>query len=144
MQRAYSEGGKDMPERLLILNFIVPFVMILVGVVQRKFPADNMGAHERTRYNQNGYSTPVSTRSQAHWDYAQKIAPVLFIRLGKYLFAAEAVLGLGLFLLRVFVYWILALGSGLGFAGLIGAFLYTDAKIEAFVREKSDDTESVA
>ena len=70
-------------------------------------------------------------------------SPVLFIRLGTYLFAAEAVLSLGLFLLRVSVDWILALGSGLGFAGLIGAFLYTDAKIEAFVREKSDDTESI-
>ena len=32
-----------------------------------------------------------------------------------------AVLSLGLFLLRVSVDWILALGSGLGFAGLIGA-----------------------
>ncbi len=131
-----------MPESLLLLNFIVPFVMVLLGVIQRKFPADNMGAHKRVRYNQNGYSTPVSTRSQAHWDYAQKIAPVLFIRLGTYLFAAEAVLSLGLFLLRVSMYWILALGSGIGFAGLIGAFLYTDAKIETFVREKSDDTES--
>ena len=133
-----------MPESLLLLNFIVPFVMVLLGVIQRKFPADNMGAHKRVRYNQNGYSTPVSTRSQAHWDYAQKIAPLLFIRLGTYLFAAEAVLSLGLFLLRVSMYWILALGSGIGFAGLIGAFLYTDAKIEAFVREKSDDMESVA
>ena len=131
-----------MLEILLLLNFIVPFVMVLVGVIQRKFPVDNMGAHKRARYNQNGYSTPVSMRSQAHWDYAQKIAPVLFIRLGTYLFAAEAVLSLGLFLLRVSVDWILVLGSGLGFVGLIGAFLYTDAKIEAFVREKSDDTES--
>ena len=69
-------------EGLLLLNFIVPFVMVLVGIIQRKFPADNIGAHKRIRYNQNGYSTPVSTKSQAHWDYAQKIAPVLFIRLG--------------------------------------------------------------
>lgn len=143
MRRACSEGGGDMFEGLLLLNFIVPFVMVLVGIIQRKFPADNIGAHKRIRYNQNGYSTPVSTKSQAHWDYAQKIAPVLFIRLGTYLFAAEAVLSLGLFLLRVSVDWILALGSGLGFAGLIGAFLYTDAKIEAFVRGKSDDTESI-
>ena len=28
-------------------------------------------------------------RSQAHWDYAQKIAPVLFIRLGTCLFVID-------------------------------------------------------
>ena len=32
----------------------------------------------------NGYNTPTSRKSQEHWDYAQKIAPDIYISLGKY------------------------------------------------------------
>ena len=124
---------------LAVLNFIVPFVMVLVGVVLRRHPATDMRLHPRSGYNQDGYSTRVSRRSQAHWDYAQKIAPILFIRLGKYLFVVEAVLSGVLLLLRVSVYGILVLGQVVGFAGLIGAFYDTDSKIEAFMREQSQD-----
>ena len=44
---AQARQGGDMFEGLLLLNFIVPFVMVLVGIIQRKFPVDNMGAHKR-------------------------------------------------------------------------------------------------
>ncbi len=48
---------------MLLQNFIVPLVMILVGNMLRKHPVSDMRSH-------NGYNTPVSRRSQAHWDYA--------------------------------------------------------------------------
>ena len=48
---------------LLLLNFIVPFVMILVGYLIKKHPEWDMES-------QNGYNTPTSRKSQAHWDYA--------------------------------------------------------------------------
>ena len=112
---------------MLLLNFLVPFVMILVGSILRKHPVTNMESH-------NGYDTPVARRSQAHWDYAQKIAPVLFIRIGKYLLAAEAVLNVVLLLLQVSANWSLAIGNGIGLAGLAGGFLYVDSKIVAHMR----------
>ena len=97
---------------MLLQNFIVPLVMILVGNMLRKHPVSDMRSH-------NGYNTPVSRRSQAHWDYAQKIAPEIFIRLGKYLLAAEAVLNVVLLLARVSVGWALGIGGGIGIAALI-------------------------
>ena len=112
---------------MLLQNFIVPLVMILVGNMLRKHPVSYMRSH-------NGYNTPVSRRSQAHWDYAQKIAPEIFIRLGKYLLAAEAVLNVVLLLARVSVGWALGIGGGIGIAALIGGFYYTDLKIMAYMR----------
>lgn len=115
----------------LVLNFIVPFVMVLTGAALRKHPVTDMSS-------QNGYNTPVSRKSQAHWDYAQKIAPKQFILLGKYLFAAEAVLNIALLLLRVSVNVALMAGSGIGIVVLIAGFIYTDSKIEAFVNGQRD------
>ena len=112
---------------MLLQNFIVPLVMILVGNMLRKHPVSDMRSH-------NGYNTPVSRRSQVHWDYAQKIAPEIFIRLGKYLLAAEAVLNVVLLLARVSVGWALGIGGGIGIAALIGGFYYTDLKIMAYMR----------
>lgn len=60
----------------LLLNLIIPFVMILVGYLFMKHPVWDMESH-------NGYNTPTSRKSQAHWDYAQSIAPGIFISLGK-------------------------------------------------------------
>ena len=112
---------------MLLQNFIVPLVMILVGNMLRKHPVSDMRSH-------NGYNTPVSRRSQAHWDYAQKIAPEIFIRLGKYLLAAEAVLNVVLLLARVSVGWALGIGGGIGIAALTGGFYYSDLKIMAYMR----------
>lgn len=109
---------------MLLLNFIVPFVMIQVGCMLRRHPVTDMRS-------QNGYNTRVSRKSKKHWDYAQKIAPVLFIRIGKYLLAAEAVVSVALLLLRVSVNWSLIVGGGIGLAALIGGFVYIDSKIEA-------------
>ena len=48
---------------LLCLNFIIPFVMILVGYILKKHPVSTMKSN-------NGYNTPTSRKSKKHWDYA--------------------------------------------------------------------------
>ena len=53
--------------KILVLNFIMPFVILLVGSMFKKHPVSDMSS-------QNGYNTPASRKSQAHWDYAQEIA----------------------------------------------------------------------
>lgn len=63
---------------LIILNFIIPFVMILVGYILKKHPVTDMRQHQ-------GYNTPSSRKSQEHWDYAQSIAPDIFVKHGKML-----------------------------------------------------------
>lgn len=110
---------------LLLLNAIVPFVAVLVGALLKKCPVSDMKS-------QNGYNTPVSRRSQKHWDYAQKIAPDIFIAMGKYLFLAEVVISVILLLFGFSDVIIIIAGSGIGFAALIGTFFYTDSKIEEF------------
>ena len=60
---------------LLILNFVIPFVMIFVGYILKKHPVKDMNSG-------NGYNTPSSRKSQEHWDYAQSIAPNIFIGIG--------------------------------------------------------------
>ena len=105
---------------LLFLNFITPFVMILVGSILKKRPVADMSTH-------NGYSTPVSRKSQAHW--AQRIAPDIFISLGKYLFLLEAIADIILFLLHISIDWSVTIGTGIGMAFLFYGIYYTDTKI---------------
>lgn len=57
---------------LIALNFIIPFVMVFVGYILKKHPVKDMTSG-------NGYNTPTSRKSQEHWDYAQSIAPNIFI-----------------------------------------------------------------
>ncbi len=68
----------------LILTLIIPFVMLLVGNMLKRHPVLDMRS-------QNGYNTPLSRKSQAHWDYAQSIAPDMFILFGKRLFLIEGI-----------------------------------------------------
>lgn len=115
---------------MLLLNFICPFVMILVGGILRKRPVSDMR-------KQNGYNTPTSRKSQAHWDYAQQIAPHIFIRFGKYLGIAEVVVSIILFLMKISVEKSLIIGEGIGFICLFYTFYYTDSKIkDKFSNEK--------
>lgn len=58
---------------LLLLNFIVSFVMLLVGWLLKKNPVTDMSSH-------NGYNTPASRKSQRHWDYAQRIARIFLLQ----------------------------------------------------------------
>ena len=70
---------------LIALNFIIPFVMVFVGYILKKHPVKDMTSG-------NGYNTPTSRKSQEHWDYAQSIAPNIFIGIGKTLGLVEIVL----------------------------------------------------
>lgn len=117
---------------MLLLNFICPFVMILVGIILKKHPVSDMR-------KQNGYNTPTSRKSQAHWDYAQQIASDIYIAFGKYLFIVEIIVSIILFLMRVSVERSLIVGEGIGFICLFYIFYYTDGKIE----EKFSDKKKV-
>lgn len=108
---------------LLLLNFIVPYVMILVGHILKKHPVSDMKS-------QNGYNTPTSRKSQAHWDYAQSIAPDIFISIGKILGIIEIVLSVLMLLVRASYQVVLIAGGCVGAGFLLFGFYKTDSEIE--------------
>jgi len=108
---------------LLILNLIIPFVLILVGFLLKKHPVSDMSRH-------NGYDTPISRKSQAHWDYAQSIAPDNFMSIGKKLAIVEIILSILMYLCHISVYVALIVGNCVGFAFMFYGFLKTDSQIE--------------
>lgn len=108
---------------LLFLNLIVPFVMILVGYILKKSPVFDMSKH-------NGYNTPTSRKSQEHWEYAQSIAPNVFIFMGKILGIVEIILSVVMFLLHVSIHNALIFGSCVGFGFMFYGFYKTDSEIE--------------
>lgn len=110
-------------QALYLLNLIVPVVMVSVGVSLKKHPALDMS-------RQNGYNTRTSRKSQAHWDYAQQIAPEMFVSLGKYLFVLEIAVSILLLFLSVSVWYAVNIGSGIGVIGLVCGFYLTDKKIK--------------
>ena len=114
---------------LLILNFIVPYVMILVGYLLKKHPVSDM-------HSQNGYNTATSRKSQAHWDYAQSIAPDIFIFLGKKLGVIELLLNVMLLLLNISSHNALIVGGCVGVGFLVFGFYKTDSEIEKKYRDE--------
>ena len=108
---------------LLLLNLIVPYVMILVGYILKKHPASDMKS-------QNGYNTPTSRKSQAHWDYAQDIAPDIFISIGKILGVIEIILSAIMFLFHISSQNALIVGGCVGVGFLLFGFYKTDSEIE--------------
>jgi hypothetical protein len=109
---------------LLILNLIVPFVMILVGYSFKKHPVTDMNSG-------NGYNTPTSRKSQEHWDYAQSIAPDIFIDLGKISGVVELVLSILFLILRLNAYFCVVTGTIVGVIFLILAFCRTEITIKS-------------
>lgn len=114
---------------LILLNFIVPFVMVSTGnMLNKRRYSMNTG---------NGYNTPVSRRSQMHWDYAQNIAPGIFITRGKRLFIIEIIISITMFILRFSTTVTVIAGECVGVLFLLQAFYYTDLKIkEKFPEDK--------
>ena len=108
---------------LLILNFIIPFVMILVGLVLKKHPATDIKSG-------NGYNTPTSRKSQEHWNYAQSIAPNNFISHGKILGVVEIILSIAMFLLHISVDIALVVGICTGVVFLFCSFYKTEMGIK--------------
>lgn len=121
----------EIMQGLLLLNAIVPLVMTLVGAILKKCPVSDMRS-------QNGYNTPVSRRSQRHWDYAQEIAPGIFISMGKGLLLLEAVISIVLLMLGISVVTAVIVGTVIGFVALFGTFFYTDSRIVESVEEDSE------
>lgn len=110
---------------LLLLTLIVPLVMVLVGALLKRNPA----AYPTSGHGSSGYNTPRSRRSQASWDYAQIIAPDIFLRWGKTAFAVSAVsIAAGL----VIAWWYvpLAVGYLVGFGFLAAAFVETERALK--------------
>jgi len=108
---------------LLLLNLIVPYVMILAGYIFKKHPVSDMKS-------QNGYNTPTSRKSQAHWDYAQSIAPDIFISIGKILGIIEIILSVFMLLVCASYQAALIAGSCVGVGFLLFGFYKTDSEIE--------------
>ena len=111
---------------LLVLNLIMPFVMVSVGYTFKKHPASDMDPN-------NGYNTPTSRKSQAHWDYAQSIAPNIFISLGKILGIIEIILSVMMFLFHTSSQVALTVGGCVGVGFLLFGFYKTDSEIEKFI-----------
>ncbi len=109
---------------LLVLNFVIPFVMIFVGYILKKHPVKDMTSG-------NGYNTPTSQKSQEHWDYAQSIAPNIFIGTGKTLGLVEIVLCIFLLLLNISAQFIVFTGVVVGIIFLILGFYKTEAGIKS-------------
>ncbi len=107
---------------LILLNFIVPFVMVSTGyMLNKKQYGMDTG---------NGYNTPVSRKSQMHWDYAQSIAPGIFIAMGKRLFIIEIIISIVMAVLQFSARVIVITGEFTGVVFLCLAFYYTDLKIK--------------
>ena len=115
---------------LLILNFIIPFVMILVGFMLKKcnFPYPGPHGSMKWKVSASGYNTPRSRTSQSHWGFAQQTAPGIFLTYGKYTLAVAAVCtAAGLFVpweLPVTVCYVL------NFILLFSAFYATEKEIK--------------
>lgn len=122
MGQTSTWGGETMYS-LLLLNLIIPFVMILVGWILKKHHVTDMKSH-------NGYNTPMSRKSQEHWDYAQSIAPHNYIFLGKILGVIEIILSVVFLLLQISVGAALVAGAGVGVGFLLFGFYKTDTEIE--------------
>ena len=130
---------------LLLLNLIVPFVMVLAAWLTAKYPAPYPGTRNyrigfRAGFptqagkagfrSGNGYSTPTSLKSQAHWDYAQKAAPVHFIAVSKLLFPVELVLSAAFFLAKLNEGLAVGIGTAVGFIFMFYAFYRTEKDIK--------------
>lgn len=112
---------------LLLLNFIVPFVMLLVSrLLKRKaypYPGP-YGVSLKWKIDGSGYNTPRSRKSKEHWDYAQQIAPDYFIRWGKIsLWVAVACV---LPVLFVPPYVCVAISTAVGLGCMTEAFVETE------------------
>lgn len=114
---------------LLFLNFIVPFVLVLVAWILKNHPVSSASIKQGLNSVKSGYSTPLSRKSYAHWDYAQSIAPDIFRYFGRTLFLLEGIWCLLSLFFSVKVERSVAFGTFLGFGVMIAAFLKTERSI---------------
>lgn len=108
---------------LLTVNLIMPFVMVSVGHTFKKHPASDMDSN-------NGYNTPTSRKTREHWEFAQSIAPDIFISFGKALGLIEILLSVVMYLFHVSIHVALSVGGFVGLGFLFLGFYKTDLEIE--------------
>ena len=121
---------------LLFLNFIVPLVMLLVAWILKKYPVSSASIKQGLNSVKSGYSTPLSRKSYAHWDYAQSIAPGIFKYFGRALFLLEGIWCLLSLLFSLKVERSIAFGMFLGFGVMIAAFVKTEHSIKNKFKKK--------
>ncbi len=120
---------------LLLLNFITPGVMMVVAAILRISKPPYPGPYGKGKWNAGfyGYNTPLSRKSQAHWDAGQKAAAEEFCANGK--LALVMALVCTLLGLTFWPWWVgLAVGCFLGLGSMIEAFVQTEQKIKDQVR----------
>lgn len=74
--------------------------------------------------------------SQAHWDYAQRIAPDIFISLGGILLIIEIIANIILLLVQASVDNSIIVGSCIGVVFLFLAFYQTESRIKEKFQDK--------
>lgn len=99
--------------------------MILVGSILKRHPVSDMSRQE-------GYNTPSSRKSQAHWDYAQSIAPDIFIKSGKLLVAVLLIYNALMLFMKINIDISVYIGMAIGFVFAIAAFFKVERQIKAF------------
>ena len=82
------------------------------------------------QFTGNGYNTPSSRKSQEHWDYAQSIAPNIFIGIGKTLGLVEIVLCISLLFLNISAQSTVFAGVAVGIIFLFFGFYKTETGIK--------------
>ena len=81
--------------RMLLLNFVIPAAMFVCGWMLKKESRPYPGPAPRMtkwKINLNGYDTPCSRTSKAHWDFAPKAAPKHFLKWAWYALLAAVVM----------------------------------------------------
>lgn len=115
----------------LLLNFITPAVMLLVAEGLRRHKPCYPGPYGAGKWKAgaSGYNTPLSRKSQAHWDAGQKAAAEEFCANGK--MALVAALVCSMLGLTFWPWWVgLAVGCTLGLGSMVEAFVQTELKIK--------------
>lgn len=97
--------------------------MILVGYLLKKYPVTDMSRHQ-------GYNTPSSRKSQEHWDYAQSIAPDIFLKYGKISFVFILLSTFLLLILNLDINISVYLGMAMGFVFVIVSFIKVEKQIK--------------
>ena len=107
---------------LFCMNLIIPVDVILVGAILKKNPVQDRASHI-------GYNTPASRKSQEHWNYAQRIAPDIFIRNGIILAVVEILLALVIWLFKIIPSLNFFPGIIFGVVYICYLLIHTDRKI---------------
>ena len=111
---------------LLLFNFIIPVVMLLASVFLKygKHPYPGPPSYGQTKWkvDLSGYNTPGSRKSQARWDYAQQIAPGVFLKHAIPAAVAAVLFGAAGFLWENGAQILMWCAVGIGFGCMIRAF----------------------